>query len=113
MAQQLVDRSLSDEYPPEETLRCIQIGLLCVHEDPAERSSMDLLAVMLSGQCFSIPAPSMPEFLQRLQVIVPHSSEIDLPRSGYSDWRGTLLASDILSSSSGSIRLLSPTSPLQ
>lgn len=109
MALQLVDRCLRDQYPPEEALRCIQIGLLCVQEDPTDRPSMSSLIVMLSGQCISIPIPQMPEFLQRLQVIVAHSSEIDLPRSDYSDRRGTLSASDNLSSSSGSIRLLSPT----
>lgn len=113
LALQLADHSLGSEYPTEEVLRCIQIGLLCVQEDPIERPSMNSLAVMLSRHSVSLPVPSMPEFLQRLQVIVAHSSEIDMPRSEYSDRRGNLSASDFLSSSSGSFRLLSPASPLE
>ncbi|KAH0454678.1 hypothetical protein IEQ34_016602 [Dendrobium chrysotoxum] len=93
MALQLVDHSLGSEYPPEEALKCIQIGLLCVQEDPIERPSMNSLAVMLSRHSVTLPVPSMPEFLQRLQVIVAHSSEIDMPRSDYSDQRGNLSTS--------------------
>jgi hypothetical protein len=33
---ELLDQSLGDSYSRDEVLRCIQIGLLCVQEDPAD-----------------------------------------------------------------------------
>ncbi|PKA46386.1 Cysteine-rich receptor-like protein kinase 7 [Apostasia shenzhenica] len=78
-ALQIVDGSLGDRYPPESALRCIQLGLLCVQEDPSERPSMNTLAVMLSSGSPGLPVPSMPQFLQRLQgAASPRSTDPDM-----------------------------------
>ncbi|KAJ0966087.1 hypothetical protein J5N97_027225 [Dioscorea zingiberensis] len=42
----------------EEVLRCIHIGLLCVHEDPKQRPSMATVVLMLNSYSTSLPAPS-------------------------------------------------------
>ncbi|KAG0501492.1 hypothetical protein HPP92_001564 [Vanilla planifolia] len=109
MALQVVDQSLGGRYPAEEAMRCIQIGLLCVQEDPAERPSVASLVVMLNSHSAELPVPSMPQFLLTLQVIA-HSSEIDLARSDRSDLRADLSTSDFMSSFSESMRPLSPVS---
>ncbi|KAG0483924.1 hypothetical protein HPP92_012008 [Vanilla planifolia] len=58
-----VDPSLGDRYLPEQALRCIQLGLMCIQEDPAQRPNMGSLVVMLSTCSVALPEPSMPTFL--------------------------------------------------
>ncbi|KAG0481472.1 hypothetical protein HPP92_012330 [Vanilla planifolia] len=52
-----------DRYLPEQALRCIQLGLMCIQEDPAQRPNMGSLVVMLSTCSVALPEPSMPTFL--------------------------------------------------
>lgn len=40
----------------EEVTKCIQIGLLCVQEDPIKRPNMEAVNVLLSGYSTTIPA---------------------------------------------------------
>lgn len=63
-ALQAVDQSLGDRYMPKQALRCLQIGLLCIQEDPAQRPSMASLVVMLSSYSLVLPEPLMPTFLK-------------------------------------------------
>lgn len=47
----------------EELLRCIQIGLLCVQEDAADRPTMSSVVVMLgSDELKDLPQPTEPAF---------------------------------------------------
>ncbi|XP_020577391.1 cysteine-rich receptor-like protein kinase 10 isoform X2 [Phalaenopsis equestris] len=57
------DQSLGDRYKPEQVLRCLQIGLLCIQEDPAQRPSIASVVVMLSSYSFMLPEPLIPAFL--------------------------------------------------
>ncbi|KAJ0983410.1 hypothetical protein J5N97_011665 [Dioscorea zingiberensis] len=59
---EMPDPSLGDQWPRSETLRCIQIGLLCVQEDPASRPSMSMVVLMLNSYSVSLQAPSKPAF---------------------------------------------------
>lgn len=45
---QLMDRALEDACF-EEVSKCINIGLLCVQEDPTKRPNMEAVRVMLDG----------------------------------------------------------------
>ncbi|PKA45664.1 Cysteine-rich receptor-like protein kinase 25 [Apostasia shenzhenica] len=65
-ALQTVDPSLGDRFVYQQALKCIQIGLLCIQEDPAQRPSMASLVVMLSSSSVSLPEPLMPAFLHTL-----------------------------------------------
>ncbi|CAL9052628.1 unnamed protein product [Musa banksii] len=62
MALQVVDRSLHEQYGPQEALRCMHIGLLCVQEEPAERPGMASVVLMLSSASVTLPTPSPPAF---------------------------------------------------
>nr|XP_029122661.1 cysteine-rich receptor-like protein kinase 10 isoform X2 [Elaeis guineensis] len=62
MATQVIDRSLGNQYQAREVLRCIQIGLLCVQEEPGERPSMASVILMLSSYSVTVPPPSPPAF---------------------------------------------------
>ncbi|XP_034891793.2 G-type lectin S-receptor-like serine/threonine-protein kinase RKS1 [Populus alba] len=63
-ALEIVDPSLNELYHPREALKCIQIGLLCVQEDVADRPSMLAVVFMLSNET-EIPSPKQPAFLFR------------------------------------------------
>lgn len=56
------DRSLEGDNSvlDEQVLRCIQIGLLCVQEDPNERPSMASVVLMLNSTYIPLPSPSAP-----------------------------------------------------
>ncbi|MBA0748548.1 hypothetical protein Gogos_005358 [Gossypium gossypioides] len=61
---ELLDTVLKDNYSRNEVIRCIQIGLLCVQEDPAERPTMATIAMMLNSYSVTLPVPNEPAFFR-------------------------------------------------
>ncbi|KAI4295827.1 hypothetical protein L6164_035828 [Bauhinia variegata] len=59
---ELLDPSLEGCYSKIEALRCIQIGLLCVQEDPDERPTMAAVTLMLNSDSVDLPLPGLPGF---------------------------------------------------
>ena len=45
-----------------QVLRCIQIGLLCVQNNPEYRPTMNYVVLMLSNEAMKLPDPKMPGF---------------------------------------------------
>ncbi|CAO2206284.1 unnamed protein product [Urochloa humidicola] len=95
----VVDPSLGSGYPESEAMNCIEIGLLCVQENPADRPDASAVVLMLdSPSCMSNDrrAPSRPAF-----VLSTGSTESDRPsRSGARSSDGVLLIRDKQSSTS-------------
>ena len=60
---EVLDPSLKDSYSRNEVLTCIQIGLLCVEEDPADRPTMATVMLMLNSSSVTLPVPQHPAFL--------------------------------------------------
>jgi hypothetical protein len=58
---ELIDALMGTTYSYDEVSRCIQVGLLCVQELPAERPNMSLVLRMLSGDV-ALPAPKRGAF---------------------------------------------------
>ncbi|EOY28573.1 Cysteine-rich RLK 25 [Theobroma cacao] len=58
----LMDSTLQDSYVSNEVLRCIQIGLLCVQEDPGARPTMARVVLMLSSSSVTLPSPQKTAF---------------------------------------------------
>ncbi|KAH9779096.1 cysteine-rich receptor-like protein kinase 10 [Citrus sinensis] len=52
---QLLDSNLTDSYSRDEVIRCIHVGLLCVHEDPADRPSMATTVLALNSYSVTLP----------------------------------------------------------
>ncbi|KAG0518621.1 hypothetical protein BDA96_09G191700 [Sorghum bicolor] len=61
--QPLVEGCPDEGRRPQEMLRCIHIGLLCVQEDPHLRPSMASVVVMLNSRSITLPAPAAPAFV--------------------------------------------------
>ncbi|KDP20812.1 hypothetical protein JCGZ_21283 [Jatropha curcas] len=59
---EVLDPTLVDSHSRSEVLRCIQIGLLCVQEDPADRPTMPTIVLMLSSYSVTLPVPQQPAF---------------------------------------------------
>lgn len=58
---EMVDSSV-DNYPANEVLRCIHVGLLCVQENAEERPTMASVVLMLSSETATMPQPKTPGF---------------------------------------------------
>ncbi|KAK9267456.1 hypothetical protein L1049_009882 [Liquidambar formosana] len=61
-ALELMDPSAGDSYSPNEVLRCIQVGLLCVQERAEDRPTMSSVVLMLSSETAALPQPRHPGF---------------------------------------------------
>lgn len=61
----LVDARLND-FPVEEVIKCIHIGLLCIQEYAIQRPKMTSIVAALSGQSVSLPAPNSPHFIRNI-----------------------------------------------
>ncbi|KAL2324338.1 hypothetical protein Fmac_023396 [Flemingia macrophylla] len=76
---ELMDHSLRESYTPNEVIRCIHIGLLCVQEDPADRPTMASILLMLDSYSVTIPVPNKPAFFinSRTESNIPMWPQID------------------------------------
>ncbi|XAR58210.1 Non-specific serine/threonine protein kinase [Bertholletia excelsa] len=58
-----VDPRLKEDFPAEEALQVLQVGLLCIQASAALRPSMDEVVQLLGQRDCEIPAPNQPPFL--------------------------------------------------
>lgn len=59
-ALEIADTSIPEDFlPAHEVLRCIQVGLLCVQDNPADRPTMSTIVFMLSNEA-TLPSPKQP-----------------------------------------------------
>ncbi|CAD5179083.1 unnamed protein product [Musa acuminata subsp. malaccensis] len=61
-AMEIVDPALGGRYQGGDVLRCVQIGLLCVQENPNDRPTMSTVVVMLNSETVSLQPPARPAF---------------------------------------------------
>lgn len=54
----MIDYSLDRKYPEAEVLKCVNIGLLCVQQNPVDRPTMaDVMVLLNSDATSSLPVP--------------------------------------------------------
>jgi hypothetical protein len=68
---ELLDQSLGDSYSRDEVLRCIQIGFLCVQEDPADRPTMASILLTLNSGSVTLSSPHQPGFFLHSKTDMP------------------------------------------
>lgn len=64
----LVDQKLHESCNKEEAIKLINIGLLCVQEDPKDRPNTSNIIMMLGSEnsnIISLPRPNQPAFMTR------------------------------------------------
>jgi hypothetical protein len=59
---EFMDQSIADTSNAAEVLKCIQIGLLCVQEQPKRRPTMSAVTAMLTCENPMLPEPCEPAF---------------------------------------------------
>ena len=59
---ELIDPSLDESCSPEEVIRCIHVGLLCVQDKAMDRPTMSDVVSMLSNDTMALPTPKQPAF---------------------------------------------------
>ncbi|CAA2954759.1 G-type lectin S-receptor-like serine threonine-kinase At4g03230 isoform X2 [Olea europaea subsp. europaea] len=80
-ALDLVDPILLESCEKSEVVKCINVGLLCVEEDPSDRPTMSNVVLMLSGETAVVPVPNQPAFVMRKHVVSTSSSSSNKPDS--------------------------------
>ncbi|KAG0477267.1 hypothetical protein HPP92_014108 [Vanilla planifolia] len=61
-ADRIIDDSLCGQYPSQEVLECMHIGLLCVQDNKDARPSIASLMMMFGSSSMTLPMPSTPAF---------------------------------------------------
>ncbi|PNX99859.1 G-type lectin S-receptor-like serine/threonine-protein kinase, partial [Trifolium pratense] len=64
-ALDFMDQTLCETCKADECLKCVNIGLLCLQEDPNERPNMSNVVFMLGSESNTLPTPKEPAFVIR------------------------------------------------
>ncbi|XP_021829961.1 G-type lectin S-receptor-like serine/threonine-protein kinase At4g03230 [Prunus avium] len=64
-ALELMDKTLDESCNKSQFIKCVNVGLLCVQEDPVDRPTMSNVLTMLDSEIAVSPTPKQPAFLLR------------------------------------------------
>lgn len=64
-AMKLLDQTLSKTCNTDEYVKCVNVGLLCVQEDPGDRPTVSNILFMLGSETPTLPDPKQPAFVFR------------------------------------------------
>ncbi|KAK6919453.1 Bulb-type lectin domain [Dillenia turbinata] len=59
---ELIDPSIRQTCDPQEVVKCVHLGLLCVQESPLGRPTMSSVVLMLGKETTLLPSPREPAF---------------------------------------------------
>ncbi|PQQ01514.1 G-type lectin S-receptor-like serine/threonine-protein kinase [Prunus yedoensis var. nudiflora] len=62
---ELMDKTLNESCNKSQFIKCVNVGLLCVQEDPVDRPTMSNVLTMLDSEIAISPTPKQPAFLIR------------------------------------------------
>ncbi|CAI0456165.1 unnamed protein product [Linum tenue] len=97
-----VDPSLDSDFPADEALKVLRIGLLCSQASVSLRPSMGQVIEMLTNRDCEIAAPSQPPFMRGTDLMDPDASFRSRSTyssvSGVSNGQSTKESSSLLSS---------------
>ncbi|KAJ0112436.1 hypothetical protein Patl1_02122 [Pistacia atlantica] len=79
-ALDIMDQKLSPSFNKIEILKCINVGLLCVQEDPNDRPTMSNVVIMLGSETATLATPKRPAFVMRRgpSTSASSSSKLDI-----------------------------------
>lgn len=64
-ALDMMDQTLRASFKANEILKCINVGLLCVQEDPNDRPTMSNVLIMLGSEASNLASPKRSAFVVR------------------------------------------------
>ncbi|KAK6785030.1 hypothetical protein RDI58_018485 [Solanum bulbocastanum] len=77
-ALDMMDQTIVDTFEDKEVIKCVNVALLCVQEDPGDRPTMSNVVVMLGGESMTLPRPSQPHFITKRNALSTSSSSSKL-----------------------------------
>jgi hypothetical protein len=79
----LMDSALHEVCNANQFVKCVNVGLLCVQEDPNDRPMMSNVFTMLDSEATTIPTPKQPAFVpwRGHPIIASSSSQPELTSS--------------------------------
>ncbi|WJZ99560.1 hypothetical protein VitviT2T_017994 [Vitis vinifera] len=86
---ELMDQTLSETCNTNEFSRCVNVGLLCVQEDPSDRPTMAIAVLLLSSDAATVPVPKEPAFVVKRNL----SSTASSSSKAEASWKNELVAS--------------------
>ncbi|XP_062162375.1 cysteine-rich receptor-like protein kinase 10 isoform X2 [Alnus glutinosa] len=82
---ELLDLTLRDSYSAKEFMKCLQIGLLCVQEDPARRPTIASIVLMLNkSRSVIFPSLQQPAYCSGTHQNMPLESVNETPMTDVS-----------------------------
>ncbi|XP_052161153.1 cysteine-rich receptor-like protein kinase 6 isoform X2 [Oryza glaberrima] len=81
---EIVDPSLGNHYPRGDILKCINIGLLCVQQNPVDRPPMSAIILMLSSGTVTLQAPYRPAYIFGRNRSYTETMDVPLPSGPHS-----------------------------
>ena len=60
-----MDKTLDESCDKSQFIKCVNVGLLCVQEDPVDRPTMSNVLTMLDSEIAIPPTPKQPAFVMR------------------------------------------------
>lgn len=60
-----MDSCLRGNYNSNQFVKCANIGLLCVQDEPSDRPTMSNILMMLESEITTLPIPQQPTFFVR------------------------------------------------
>ncbi|XP_047342450.1 G-type lectin S-receptor-like serine/threonine-protein kinase At4g03230 isoform X2 [Impatiens glandulifera] len=75
----LLEQSLVESCNRGEVLRCVNVGLLCVQEDPGDRPTMSNVVFTLGNETATLPIPKQPAFVVKKWLRNDESSNSSKP----------------------------------
>ena len=61
----LIDQTLHESCNVDKFMKCVNVGLLCIEEDPSDRPTMSNVVTMLDSETAIVSAPKQPAFVLR------------------------------------------------
>ncbi|PHT43247.1 G-type lectin S-receptor-like serine/threonine-protein kinase [Capsicum baccatum] len=77
-ALDMMDQTIFDSFEDKEVIKCVNVALLCVQEDPGDRPTMSNVVLMLGGESMTLPRPNQPHFISRRNASSTFSSSYKL-----------------------------------
>ncbi|KAM0915553.1 hypothetical protein ACQ4PT_010777 [Festuca glaucescens] len=78
--EELADSSITDSCSPDEIFLCIQVGLLCVQDNPDDRPLMSAVVFVLENGSTTLPAPIRPAHFERRSTEI-EQTRVDIENS--------------------------------
>ncbi|XP_009788892.1 G-type lectin S-receptor-like serine/threonine-protein kinase At4g03230 isoform X1 [Nicotiana sylvestris] len=70
----MMDQTIVETCDDKEVIKCVNVALLCVQEDPGDRPTMSNVVLMLGGESMTLPRPNQPAFITRRNAATTSSS---------------------------------------